>query len=107
MYEILDQGPGSMFHYSQPPQYSSTLPSNCVPVDIELKAGYYTKHRTYDLYQGPQALVQNVPQFATKLEDWQWDLLRRLSPVGTHEHVAAQLEVPSQAMEPETTLHGV
>jgi ribonuclease HI len=36
------------------------------------------------------------------LEDWQWDLLRRLSPVGTHAHGAAQLEVPSQALEPET-----
>jgi hypothetical protein len=102
MYEILDQGPGSLFHYKQPPQYLSDLPSNCVPVDIEPKDGYYTKHRTYDLYRGPQELIQNVPQFATKLEDWQWDLLRRLSPVGTHAHVATQLEIPSQATEPET-----
>jgi hypothetical protein len=77
MYEILDQGPGSLFHYSQPPQYLSNLPSNCIPVDIEPKDGHYTKHWTYDLYRGPQELVQNVPQLTTNLEDWQWDLLHQ------------------------------
>jgi hypothetical protein len=81
------------------------IPPNCHQIAFQPTSSQKTgtiKHRTYDLYRGPQALVQNVPQFATKLEDWQWDLLRCLSPIGTHEHVAAQLDVPSQAMKPET-----